>query len=92
MSSTEDMPSFEVPAEQPSAVINAAELMRSGDGLGEKTSLGFISLKVVNEAINMDGIMQGKYKVRRGGKGRKKAEVRTVRSLTFRAGQLRGAR
>lgn len=45
-----------------------------------------------NEAISMYGIIPGECKVRtreegRGEKGRKKAEVRTMRSLTFRAGQ-----
>lgn len=47
-----------------------------------------ISLKMVNEARNMDRIIQGKYKVRREGKG-KKAEVRTVKWLAVRAGRLR---
>ena len=43
---------------------------------------------MVNEAMNMDRIIQEKCKVRRGGK-RKKAEVRPVRWLTVRAGRLK---
>jgi hypothetical protein len=43
---------------------------------------------MVNEARNTDRIIQGKYKVRREGK-RKKAEVRTAKWLTVRAGRLR---
>lgn len=62
--------------------------MRRGVGAKE-INLGVINLKMVNEAIIMDGIIQGEKRREgkgRGEKGEKKAEVRMVRSLTFGVG------